>query len=70
MQSHILSMSFNHEMCDLPMWTYGATRLHRVLYSGRLIMLNSLYRLYEWLIGVFPHLTPLSHFARFMKEAA
>ena len=30
----------------------------------------NLCRLYKWLTGVFPHPTPLSHFARFMKEAA
>lgn len=27
-------------------------------------------RLHDWLIGVSPHTTPLSHFARFMKEVA
>ena len=27
-------------------------------------------RLHDWQAGVSPHLTPLSHFARFMKEAA
>ena len=27
-------------------------------------------RLYDWLQGVSPHSTPLSHFARLMKEAA
>jgi Transposase DDE domain len=27
-------------------------------------------RLHDWLTGVSPHRTPLSHFARFMKEAA
>jgi transposase len=27
-------------------------------------------RLVDWLTGVPPHCTPLSHFARFMKEAA
>jgi transposase len=27
-------------------------------------------RLVDWLTGVTPHCTPLSHFARFMKEAA
>jgi transposase len=27
-------------------------------------------RLYDWLEGIAPHATPLSHFARFMKEAA
>lgn len=30
----------------------------------------NLCRLYDWLTGVSPHLTPLSHFARFMKEVA
>lgn len=30
----------------------------------------NLCRLYDWLTGVSPHLTPLSHFARFMKEIA
>ncbi len=27
-------------------------------------------RLHDWLTGVSPHSTPLSHFERFMKEAA
>jgi transposase len=27
-------------------------------------------RLHDWLEDISPHLTPLSHFARFMKEAA
>ena len=27
-------------------------------------------RLDEWLTGVSPHLTPLSHFERFMKKIA
>jgi transposase len=27
-------------------------------------------RVHDWLEGVVPHSTPLSHFARFMKEAA
>ena len=27
-------------------------------------------RLHDWLEGVAPHSTPLSHFARFMKKAA
>ena len=27
-------------------------------------------RLYDWVQGISPHTTPLSHFARFMKEAA
>jgi hypothetical protein len=27
-------------------------------------------RLYDWQTGTSPHLTPLSHFARFMKEIA
>ncbi len=27
-------------------------------------------RLHDWLEGLSPHITPLSHFARFMKEAA
>jgi transposase len=27
-------------------------------------------RLYDWLKGISPHVSPLSHFARFMKEAA
>lgn len=30
----------------------------------------NLYRLHNWLTGVSPHATPLSHFARFMKEIA
>lgn len=30
----------------------------------------NLCRLHGWLTGVSPHLTPLSHFARFMKEIA
>ncbi len=30
----------------------------------------NLCRLHDWLTGVSPHLTPLSHFARFMKEVA
>lgn len=30
----------------------------------------NLCRLYDWLEGIAPHSTPLSHFARFMKEAA
>jgi transposase len=30
----------------------------------------NLCRLYDWLIGASPHPTPLSHFARLMKEAA
>lgn len=30
----------------------------------------NLCRLYDWFTGVSPHLTPLSHFARFMKEIA
>ncbi|HEU5376761.1 MAG TPA: transposase [Ktedonobacteraceae bacterium] len=30
----------------------------------------NLCRLHDWLTGVSPHLTPLSHFARFMKEIA
>jgi len=27
-------------------------------------------RLHDWLAGISPHLTPLSHFARFMKKIA
>ena len=27
-------------------------------------------RVHDWLEGIAPHSTPLSHFARFMKEAA
>jgi transposase len=27
-------------------------------------------RLYDWSAGISPHPTPLSHFARFMKQAA
>jgi hypothetical protein len=27
-------------------------------------------RLDDWLAGIYPHCTPLSHFARFMKEVA
>ena len=27
-------------------------------------------RLHDWLEGIAPYATPLSHFARFMKEAA
>jgi hypothetical protein len=30
----------------------------------------NLCRLYDWLQGIAPHATPLSHFARLMKEAA
>lgn len=30
----------------------------------------NLCRLHDWLEGISPHCTPLSHFARFMKEAA
>jgi transposase len=30
----------------------------------------NLCRLHDWLTGVSPHLTPISHFARFMKEIA
>lgn len=30
----------------------------------------NLCRLHDWLTGISPHLTPLSHFARFMKEIA
>ena len=30
----------------------------------------NLCRVYDWLTGLSPHRTPLSHFARFMKEAA
>jgi transposase len=30
----------------------------------------NLCRLYDWLTGVSPHSTPLSHFERFMKQAA
>jgi len=26
--------------------------------------------MHDWLEGIAPHSTPLSHFARFMKEAA
>jgi len=27
-------------------------------------------RVHDWLAGISPHATPLSHFARFMKEVA
>ncbi len=30
----------------------------------------NVYRVHDWLEGIAPHATPLSHFARFMKEAA
>ena len=42
------------------------THLHHVVTATAM----NLCRLHDWSAGISPHATPLSHFARFMKEAA
>lgn len=46
----------------------GEPRTHLQHVVTAVIM--NLCRLYDWLEGISPHATPLSHFARFMKEIA